>query len=102
MIGHTIYATATLGALAIATIGAYQLGAQSTTKDWSNVIVVRDGSAVANPDALTPEELAGSDFLTTRPRYIATRCRGEHPVMFVDKLSDGLALCAEVRTMGDS
>lgn len=47
------------------------------TEAWRNVLVVQGGTLVANPSALTPEELADAEILKKRPRLIGFNCNGK-------------------------
>lgn len=66
-------------------------------KDWSQVLVVYQGTVVANPDALTPAELADAQIIRRDLRYIAFGCPGENGAV----VSASLRLdCQEARMIG--
>lgn len=51
---------------------------------WHGVLVVRDGTAVANPSALTPHELAGVQIIDPMDHITLVTCRDGNTVVNAD------------------
>lgn len=70
---------------------------------WSEVLVVRGGTLVANPSALTPRDLADSQIMAKEARLIGFRCNmddryvGSLAVVSWDE--DEMPDCQEIMTL---
>lgn len=63
-------ASGIMGGLAGGAIRDHQIHAAEEDA-WSDVLVVRGGTLIANPAAMTPAELADSQLIKKAPQYIA-------------------------------
>jgi hypothetical protein len=72
---NSILAAALIGAAIIGGIagGGIQANRDAAAAEtaWSQVLVVRGGTLIANPSAMTPRELADSQIIKRDPQWIA-------------------------------
>ena len=73
------------------------LAAEKAASAWEGVLVVRNGTLVPNPSALTPQELAQSQLIDRDDFLIGMGCESqEGDAVMVETHEDHFPMCREI------
>lgn len=93
----------TVAAVGLAIIGGVALGYSQAeakcTKAWEQVIVVKDGKIIPNPEDLTPRQLAVAQIIDRQPTLIGFGCEGMGRRAMVGQEFDEFPTCREIKTL---